>query len=206
MKLEANLFYNYHTIGDILMLVVDSSKESTSFKMDDNACFIYNEDKLIGINFYNISQICKIKSRGKIFLTPNPLIDILNSLLKNKCDYEIKYQQDSGFIIGKIIDYSTINEQCFLTKVDIGNEIINIITRASNIEINKLCVVAKIGSMLPSGKIINKSKIYDTVSNGYLCTYQDIAINLYENENRLFYLEDEEALPGQDFFLSKGKM
>lgn len=206
MVVKGSYFYNYKTVGDILMVVIKNDLHPTSKKVINDVTFIYNGDELIGINFFNISRVIKIKSQGKIVLPPKPLIDILNSLLKDISDVELAYIEDSMFVVGKILSVEEHPESTHLhcLKVNIGSEILDIVCGALNVEENRLCVVAKVGAIMMDGTEIKPGKLLGEVSNGMCCSPKELGMNIEYPAHHLLYLDGENVKVGQDFFLTRG--
>lgn len=208
MDIDANYFYNYKTVGDVLMAVIDNEALPTSSKSFGDVTFIYNNDKLIGINFFNFSTICKTKNVGKIILPPDALIDVLNTQLENIGDYHLNYVKKSNFVVGKIlsVDEHPESTHLHLLKVDIGSQILDIVCGARNVEENKLCVVATCGAMMMDGTTIKPGKLLGEVSNGMCCSPKELGMDIDYPPHCLLYLDEESVTVGQDFFLTKGGM
>lgn len=205
MNVKANLFYNYRTVGDVLMAIIDNEKTATHSKIINNITLIFNNEALIGINFFKISEICKIKSVGKIVLPPNALIDMLNSLLLPVCDYQLDYVKDSMFVVGKIIecDEHPESDHLHVLKVDIGTEILDIVCGAYNARVGLLCVVAKVGAMMMNGAVIKPGKLLGEVSNGMCCSPRELGMDVDYPLHHILELDENEVRIGQDFFLTK---
>ena len=206
MNLNANLFYNYRTVGDVLMAIIDNEKTATHSKTINNITLIFNNEDLIGINFFKISEICKIKSVGKIELPPNALIDMLNSLLLPICDYQLDYVTESMFVVGKIIECEEHPESDHLhiLKVDVGDEVLDIVCGARNARTGLLCVVAKVGAMMMNGSTIKPGKLLGEVSNGMCCSPRELGMDINYPLHHILELDEKEVRIGQDFFLTKG--
>jgi len=206
MNFDANYFYNYKTVGDVLMAVIDNDTFPTSSKSVGDITFIYNNDKLIGINFFNFSAICKTKSKGKIVLPPNALIDLLNVQLSRIGDIHLNYVVKSNFVVGRIlsIDEHPESTHLHLLKVDIGSQILDIVCGARNVEANKLCVVATCGAMMMDGTVIKPGKLLGEVSNGMCCSPKELGMDIEYPPHCLLYLDEDSVIVGQDFFLTKG--
>ena len=78
----ATYFYNRKLIGDVLLVIIDNDAQATRIETKDDICVIYNNDRVIGINVFNISEVVKFKNEGRIILPPDTLIDILNARLE----------------------------------------------------------------------------------------------------------------------------
>lgn len=63
-----------------------------------------------------------------------------------------------------------------IVEVDIGSEKIQIVTGASNIELNKKYPLAKIGATLPNGMFIKSSKLRGESSQGMLCSSEELTL------------------------------
>lgn len=206
MNVKANFFYNYHTVGDVLMAIVQNDKTSTHFKSIGNVTLIFNNEDLIGINFFKISEICKIKSKGKIVLPPNALIDMLNSLLLPICDYQLEYVTESMFVVGHVLtcEEHPSSDHLHVLTVDIGSEILDIVCGAYNVKEDVYCVVAKVGAMMMNGQIIKPGKLLGEVSNGMCCSPKELGMDIDYPAHHILLLDKNEVKIGQDFFLTKG--
>lgn len=82
----------------------------------------------------------------------------------------------SNVVVGKIINIEKHPnaDKLQICKVNIGNEIIDIITSATNIKENQLVPVALDGAMLPNGTKIKKGKLRGIVSNGMMCSINEL--------------------------------
>ncbi len=86
-------------------------------------------------------------------------------------------------------------DKLIVTKVDVGDSIIQIVTGAKNINVGDYIPVALHGSSLPGGLKIKKGKLRGVVSEGMLCSISElnITVNDYPNaiEDGIFILDKE---------------
>jgi phenylalanyl-tRNA synthetase beta chain len=68
-------------------------------------------------------------------------------------------------------------EKLFIAKVDIGNKIIQIVTGAQNIKVDDFIPVALDGAVLPNDVKINSSEIRGVLSEGMMCSYEELGID-----------------------------
>jgi phenylalanyl-tRNA synthetase beta chain len=68
-------------------------------------------------------------------------------------------------------------EKLFIAKVDIGNKIIQIVTGAQNIKVDDFIPVALEGAVLPNDVKINSSEIRGVLSEGMMCSYEELGID-----------------------------
>ena len=82
-------------------------------------------------------------------------------------------------VVGKILEISTHPDadKLLVTKVDVGGEIVQIITGATNIRENDYVPVALHGSSLPNGTKIKRGKLRGLESNGMLCSPDELGLD-----------------------------
>ena len=89
--------YNYHETNSTLLILFDEQKHNLKKKVGE-VDILYHDDKIVGYEIANFIRYAKIKYSGIIFLPTNPLIDIINSVLR-KYDLELLgYKSSSGYI------------------------------------------------------------------------------------------------------------
>ncbi|ADR23804.1 tRNA binding domain protein [Mycoplasma leachii PG50] len=135
-----------------------------------------NNDQIIGANIFNVDQNLDLKSR---FCSEDP--KVVNYVIQTLKDI-ILINQEQQFLIGRIIDCEPIEgTHLNICKVDIKDEILQIICGASNVRKKMISVVATLNSWLPNGTQIIQSKIRGVDSFGMLCSYKELNI---ENEQQ----------------------
>lgn len=67
-------------------------------------------------------------------------------------------------------------DNCFLCEVTTGDSTFPVVCGASNVRTGDVVPLAKIGATLPGGYIIRSSKIRGEISEGMLCSEQELAI------------------------------
>jgi hypothetical protein len=76
--------------------------------------------------------------------------------------YEVLGKEISGVVVGKILEIEKHPDadKLVVTKVDVGTEVIQIVTGATNISVNDFIPVALEGAKLAEGLKIKKGKVY----------------------------------------------
>ncbi|MGE5630887.1 MAG: phenylalanine--tRNA ligase subunit beta [Caulobacteraceae bacterium] len=106
-------------------------------------------------------------------------------------------------VVGKIlkIERHPDADKLVVGQVDVGNEIIQIVTGATNVREGQYIPVAKNGSTLPGGVKIKKGKLRGVESNGMMCSAQELGLdleNLPEDMLDGIYILDKEYPLGKD--------
>ena len=201
--MKATYFYNRKLIGDVLLIVIDNEAQATHIETRDDICVIYNNDKVIGINVFNISEVVKLKNEGRIVLPSDTVIDIINARLEAFNIEKLDYVTETGFKVGKILSVEEHPESTHLhcLKVDVKDQVLDIVCGAINVKEDMLVVVATIGTTMMDGTVIKPGKLLGEISNGMCCSPRELGIKIEYPPHHLLELEDVEI--GSDFFSLK---
>lgn len=201
--MKATYFYNRKLIGDVLLIVIDNEAQATHIETRDDICVIYNNDKVIGINVFNISEVVKFKNEGRIVLPSDTVIDIINARLEAFNIEKLDYVTETGFKVGKILSVEEHPESTHLhcLKVDVKDQVLDIVCGAVNVKEDMLVVVATIGTTMMDGTVIKPGKLLGEISNGMCCSPRELGIKIEYPPHHLLELEDVEI--GSDFFSLK---
>ncbi len=195
------IFYNYHTIGDVLLIISDLETKPNRVIKNGDVTSLYLDDKLIGINIFNISNVLKIKSNGLIVLPLKKMIDVINNILINANVETLEYKKESGFKVGKVLtcEEHPDSDHMHVLTVDIGSEVLDIVCGAPNVKEGQKVVVATLGATMFDGKKIVPSSLRGIKSNGMLCSPRELHLEGAPNVRGILVLDDD-AIIGEDFF------
>lgn len=165
-------FYNKNSLNDTLILNVSNEKP---IKIDQNNNYCLGFDKNNDVCFINIFNFSKYGNFDKNYFLFN---DQLNKIVMNVCKVDLsKYVNINNFVIGHIDECEEISgTHLHKCKVNIGNQILDIVCGAKNARKDLNVVVATIGAILPNGKRINKGKLLGIESFGMLCSAKELGI------------------------------
>ncbi len=106
---------------------------------------------------------------------------------------EIKYSaQATNLVIGQVIECENHpdSDHLHVTKVNIGDDILDIVCGAPNCRKGLKVIVAQVGAMLPGGEI-KKGVIRGQESNGMLCSLRELGVdNKYLSEAQVNGIEE----------------
>lgn len=200
--MKANFFYNQKIIGDVLIVIIDNQAPMTRYESHDDVTLVYSQDKLIGINIFNISDVIKFKTTGRIVLPSNALVDVVNDKIASLNVGKIDYVARTGFTIGRIltVDEHPESDHLHILTVDIGSEVLDIVCGARNVKENMLVVVATLGTMMMDGSVIVPGKLLGEQSNGMCCSPKELGLNIDYPAHHLLELDEGKVKVGDDFF------
>lgn len=92
---------------------------------------------------------------------------------------EHPYEQIAPIVVGHVVECSKHPEadKLSVTRVDVGDEILDIVCGAPNIAQGQKVPVAKIGVTLPGGLTIKKAKLRGQPSHGMICSEAELGLS-----------------------------
>lgn len=94
-------------------------------------------------------------------------------------NYVKQGKEINNVVVGKIlsIEKHPDADKLVVTKVDVGNELLQIVTGANNITVEDYIPVALNGSMLPGGVKIKTGKLRGIESQGMMCSIEELGLD-----------------------------
>ncbi|HKL47325.1 MAG TPA: phenylalanine--tRNA ligase subunit beta, partial [Candidatus Izemoplasmatales bacterium] len=83
-------------------------------------------------------------------------------------------------------------------QVNVGDEQLQIICGAPNVDADQKVIVALPGAVLPGNFKIKKAKIRGVVSNGMICSLDELGVQDFDKTEQGIYVLDRDAKPGDD--------
>lgn len=101
-----------------------------------------------------------------------------------------------GVVVGKILEVRKHpnSDYLLLTRVDVGNDILNVISGAPNTRENTFVPVALVGSKLPDGTLVKKTRLRGVESSGIVCSERELGVS--DDHSGLWILNREGILQG----------
>ena len=101
-----------------------------------------------------------------------------------------------GHVLGK--EKHPNADKLSVCSVDVGNETLQIVCGAPNVEKGQKVVVAKVGAVMPSGMVIRDAELRGVASSGMICSAKELGIPDAPVEKGILVL-DENKSPGEPF-------
>lgn len=178
--------YNAFYLRDKTLVIRIKDLETTSNKMIEDICVLYNKDDVIAYNFFNVDIDL---AYGKQELN-NDLHDYINKRLKAINHQGLELDLHDYFVVGYVKECNKHKDSNKLNvcKVDIKDDTLQIVCGASNVKEDIKVVVAKVGAVLKDGTWLKKGKLMGVESNGMICSSKELGLS--EESNGILILED----------------
>ncbi|HDA1651305.1 TPA: DUF4479 domain-containing protein [Staphylococcus aureus] len=210
-----NLFYNPKYVGDVAFLQIEPVEGELNYNKKGNVVEITNEGNVVGYNIfeitnegnvvgYNIFEISKditIEETGHIKLT-DELVNVFQKRISEAgFDYKLNADLSPKFVVGYVEtkDKHPDADKLSVLNVNVGNDTLQIVCGAPNVEAGQKIVVAKVGAVMPSGMVIKDAELRGVASSGMICSMKELNLPNAPEEKGIMVLNDSYEI-GQAFF------
>ena len=173
--------YNKPFVGDVLLVQLATEKivNTEVEKVGDIA--ILKEQatgEVKAFNIFNASKYIDLEVQGNVEVTPEIAEKIEGALTANEVTLSLDVDFSPKFVIGYVEEKEKHPnaDKLSICKVNVGEEVLQIVCGAPNVEAGQKVVVAKIGAVMPSGLVIKDSELRGVASSGMLCSARELAI------------------------------
>lgn len=198
-----DVFYNPNGIGDVLIIPLAETDDRYSISYETIGPvtrIVDSNQEVLGYNITNASKHFELKENGKIQLT-NELLDAVKQVFAdNNIDDALDLDLSPKFVVGHVVEKAQHEnaDKLSVCQVDVGNEVLQIVCGAPNVDKGQKVVVAKIGATMPSGLRIKPTELRGVPSNGMICSQKELGIPDAPNEKGIYILDDSYSV-GQAF-------
>ncbi|KGR73589.1 YtpR family tRNA-binding protein [Ureibacillus manganicus] len=173
--------YNKPFVGDVLLvqLATEPIVKTEVERIGDFAILKEEATKEVkAFNLFNASKYLEIEAQGNVEVTPEIIGKIEKAMAENKVDISLDVDFSPKFVVGFVAEKEKHPDADKLSvcKVNVGDETLQIVCGAPNVEAGQKVVVAKIGAVMPSGLVIKHSELRGVASEGMLCSAKELAI------------------------------
>lgn len=188
-----NVFYNKEHVGDVLLvqLATEAIVKTEVERAGDIAIL---KEALTGeikaFNLFNASSYVQTDAKGLVEVTPELVGQLEAAIAKNGATISLDVDFTPKFVVGLVEtkDKHPNADKLSVCTVNVGEEILQIVCGAPNVEAGQKVVVAKIGAVMPSGMLIKEGNLRGVDSHGMLCSARELAIPNAPSEKGILVL------------------
>ncbi|GEP84347.1 tRNA binding domain protein [Staphylococcus piscifermentans] len=196
-----NLFYNKNGVGDVAFLQLDPAEGEFDYHQFGDVVRITQDNEVTGYNIFNASQHLSLDGNGHIKLTPELVEQLQQTINEAGIDDKLDSDLSPKFVVGYVESKEKHQnaDKLSVLKVDVGNDTLQIVCGAPNVEAGQKVVVAKVGAVMPSGMVIKDAELRGVPSSGMVCSMKELNLPNAPKEKGILVLSDEYQV-GQPFF------
>lgn len=198
-----NVFYNLKGVGDTLLISLSNTEVAEqSYERTGNIARIFDTEtnKTIGYNVFNASTFGVINDSGVVELTDSVKSLIQSAFSKEGMTLSFDGADQPTFVVGYVTskEKHPNADKLGICQVDVGQETLQIVCGAPNVEAGQKVVVALVGAVMPSGLQIKQASLRGVESNGMICSAKELNLPNAPEEKGILVL-DESYEAGQPF-------
>ncbi|GEN32481.1 tRNA-binding protein [Cerasibacillus quisquiliarum] len=197
-----DVFYNPKGIGDVLIMPIEQveNRYDVTHESIGPITKVLENDKVIGYNIFQASSYFDLRETGKIRLTEALLQQIKQLFEQYKLTDELDFDLSPKFVVGHVLEKKQHEnaDKLSVCQVDVGQEVLQIVCGAANVDKDQKVVVAKNGAIMPSGLKIKPTKLRGVQSNGMICSKKELGLPQNESEKGIYVLDDSYRV-GEEF-------
>lgn len=196
-----NLFYNKSAVGDVAFLQIEPTDGPFKYETQGNIVVIYKDDTIVGFNIFDISESVAIEGNGHIKLTPEYVTQLQAAITDAGVAYTLDADLSPKFVVGYVEtkDKHPDADKLSVLNVNVGNDTLQIVCGAPNVEAGQKVVVAKVGAVMPSGMVIKDAQLRGVDSSGMICSMKELGLPNAPEAKGIMVLNDSYEI-GQAFF------
>ena len=189
-----NVFYNAEGVGDTLLISLkDVTREEVGHETFGDVVRIFNQEtkETTGFNIFNASTYMKIEENGSVPLSETMVQDINEILNRNGVSETLTVDLSPKFVVGfvKEKEKHPNADKLNICQVDVGDETLQIVCGAPNVDQGQYVVVAKVGAVMPSGLVIKDAELRGVPSSGMICSAKELDLPDAPAEKGILVLE-----------------
>ena len=173
--------YNKEHVGDVLLVQLAMEpivKTVTETKGDVVLLKEETTGEVKGFNLFNASKYMELTAKGNVEVTEEIVAKLEAAIEANEAGISLDVDFSPKFVVGYVEtkEKHPNADKLSVCKVNVGEETLQIVCGAPNVEAGQKVVVAKIGAVMPSGLLIKEGNLRGVDSFGMLCSARELAI------------------------------
>ncbi|MFD2640254.1 YtpR family tRNA-binding protein [Piscibacillus salipiscarius] len=186
--------YNKQGIGDVLIITLNQKESEVTHETIGDVVKLLDEDgQIVGYNIFNVSNYLSLTGNGPLEATEELVNDVKSVFEKNDVQDELNIDLTPKFVVGYVKEMAPHEDATKLNvcQVDVGDEELQIVCGAPNVEAGQKVVVAKVGAMMPTGMLIKDSSLRGVASSGMICSAKELNLPNASEKKGILVLSDD---------------
>lgn len=190
------LTYNKNHVGDVLLVTLKGAT-NPEYTHLDGVTVIKDNGETVGLNIFDASEKFSEDTLNSE-LGNEAALEEINTVLEKAGREKITPDLSPKFVVGYVLtrenhpDATRLN----VTTVDVGEETLQIVCGAKNVDKGQKVVVAKPGAVMKNGLYIKPSELRGVESNGMICSKRELGL---PQEEEGIYVLPESYNVGDEF-------
>lgn len=196
--------YNSKGIGDVLIITLTQKEEKVNGETFGDVVRLVDEaGEVVGYNIFRVSTYMTIQGNGPLTVDETLVGQVQDIFNKNGVTDELQLDLSPKFVVGYVKEKKAHEDASKLNvcQVDVGDEDLQIVCGAPNVDAGQKVVVAKVGAIMPNGMLIKESSLRGVESKGMICSARELNLP-YASDKKGILVLDQESEVGSPFNFS----
>lgn len=195
--------YNKAHVGDVLLVqLAMEAIVKTQMEIKGDLAILKEEEtgEVKAFNLFNASKYIELNVAGNVDVTPELVAELEAAIQANGAELSLDVDFSPKFVVGYVEskDKHPNADKLSVCQVNVGDEKVQIVCGAPNVDAGQKVVVAKVGAVMPSGLLIKEGNLRGEDSFGMLCSARELAIPGAPEVKGILVLDDS-AVVGSPF-------
>lgn len=173
--------YNKAHVGDVLLVQLAMEPiVKTAMERAGDVAILKEETtgEVKAFNLFNASKYVELDVAGNVEVTPELVEKLAAALKANGAEISLDVDFSPKFVVGYVEakEKHPNADKLSICKVNVGDDTLQIVCGAPNVDAGQKVVVAKVGAVMPSGLLIKEGNLRGEDSFGMLCSARELAI------------------------------
>ena len=191
-----NLFYNHDGVGDVLLVQLTTETPAMVTAERTNNVAVIKDDKtgeVVAFNLFEASSYFAVDAVGQVELTEELGGQLQKALKDNGVNLELELDFTPKFVVGYVTEKEKHPnaDKLNICHVNVGEETLQIVCGAANVDAGQKVVVAKVGAVMPSGMVIRDAELRGVASSGMICSATELNLKDAPDAKGILVLEDD---------------
>ncbi len=188
--------YNKAHVGDVLLVqLAMESIVKTQMERTNDIAILKEEStgEIKAFNLFNASKYMELDAVGNVDVTPELVEKLQAAIKENGVEISLDVDFSPKFVVGFVEskEKHPNADKLSVCQVNIGEETVQIVCGAPNVDAGQKVVVAKVGAVMPSGLLIKEGNLRGEDSFGMLCSARELAIPGAPEVKGILVLEED---------------
>lgn len=173
--------YNKEHVGDVLLVQLATEAIVSTIVEEHGDVVVLKEEQtneVKAFNVFNASKYVELDAQGPVEVTEELVAKLEQIIATNNAGISLHVDLSPKFVVGYVEskEKHPNADKLSICKVNVGEETLQIVCGAPNVDAGQKVVVAKIGAVMPSGLLIKEGNLRGEDSFGMLCSARELQI------------------------------
>ncbi|AKG04074.1 MULTISPECIES: YtpR family tRNA-binding protein [Salimicrobium] len=189
------IYYNEKGVGDVLLIPFnETDRDNRTHEAFGDIVKITDktDGSVLGYNIFNASRHFSDLGNGQMRMDEEKLEELKKLFSDQNLNDNLDLDLEEKFVVGYVAEIQPHEnaDKLSVCQVDLGDQQVQIVCGAPNVDAGQKVVVAKVGAVMPGGMKIKDAKLRGTASSGMICSSKELHLSDGSEGKGILVLDD----------------